>query len=65
MASDGAPQPRCPDTGLAVPECSCTGCLEAMLREHRPTLLAEQIRVTRMRDSDREEPGETPRREAA
>jgi hypothetical protein len=36
-----------------------------MLREHRPTLLAEQIRVTRMRDSDREEPGETPRREAA
>jgi hypothetical protein len=53
--------PSCPDTGLTVPECSCKRCLEAMLREFRPTLLAAEIKVTRARDAG-EKP---PRREAA
>ena len=29
----------CPETGLAVPECSCKRCLETMLREFSPDLL--------------------------
>lgn len=59
MAKDGAREPSCPATGLAVPECSCSSCLEAMLRELHPELLAGEIRVTRSA-------GDTPeRREAA
>jgi hypothetical protein len=61
VATAGAGKPRCPDTGLAVPECSCKRCLEAMLREFRPAVLAEEIRITRM--PGREEPPR--RREAA
>ena len=36
VASSGAGKPSCPETGLAVPECSCKRCLEAMLREFSP-----------------------------
>jgi hypothetical protein len=36
-----------------------------MLREHRPTLLAEQIKVSRLPKPGREEPGGATRREAA
>jgi hypothetical protein len=45
----GVAKPRCPETGLNVPECSCTRCLEAMLREVQPTLLEAEIKVTRLR----------------
>lgn len=34
----------CPNTGLAVPECSCGPCLQAQLREHMPALLAAKPR---------------------
>ena len=51
VASSGAGKPKCPDTGLAVPECSCRRCLEAMLREFRPALLAEEISVTRFAET--------------
>lgn len=34
-------------TGLWVPECSCHGCLERMLRELAPELLAGEIRISR------------------
>jgi hypothetical protein len=33
---------------LAVPECSCTRCLEAMLREFHPAVRPEDIRITRV-----------------
>jgi hypothetical protein len=44
----GARKPTCPDTGLTVPECSCSRCLEAMLREMQPALLESEIKVTRL-----------------
>jgi len=53
---------RCPETGLSVPECSCKRCLEIMLREFSPDLLAGEMRITRAADR-RSEPGE--HREAA
>lgn len=31
----------CPQTGLAVPECSCQRCIEEQLREFQPQLLRE------------------------
>jgi hypothetical protein len=52
VATDAGGKPTCPQTGLAVPECSCDHCLEAMVREHRPALLAEQIRVKRVTKPD-------------
>jgi len=55
---------RCPDTGLAVPECSCKRCLEAMLAEFRPGLRSGEFTVTRLRDARQEEPG-GEQREAA
>jgi Holliday junction resolvase RusA-like endonuclease len=30
------PSPRCPDTGVTRPECSCRPCLEALMTEHGP-----------------------------
>jgi hypothetical protein len=53
VASDGAGKPRCSKTGLAIPECSCGRCLEAMLRQHSPTLLASEIVVIAMRHPER------------
>ena len=53
----------CPETGLSVPECSCKRCLEIMLREFSPDLLAGEMRITRAADLPRSEPGE--HREAA
>ena len=53
----------CPDTGLAVPECSCRRCLETMLAEFSPELLVGEIRITRTDPPKRPDPGE--RREAA
>ncbi len=61
MAAAGARKPTCSETGLTVPECSCKRCLEQMLREFRPALLAEEIRVSRAGEPD--EP--TQRRQAA
>jgi hypothetical protein len=57
-------KPSCPETGLTVPECSCTRCLEAMLREVQPTLLEEEIRVTRLVPADPDERGGEHRRAA-
>jgi hypothetical protein len=54
---------RCPDTGLAVPECSCKRCLEAMLREFHPHFLTGEIKVTRLERSDGKP--DSGRREAA
>ncbi|HEX5956298.1 MAG TPA: hypothetical protein VFY37_10210 [Solirubrobacterales bacterium] len=31
-----------------MPECSCTRCLEAMLREFHPAVRPEDIRITRV-----------------
>jgi len=56
---------RCSETGLAVPECSCSTCLEMMLREFGPALLAEEIKITRLTGSGEDEPGAAERREAA
>ncbi|MGH2950927.1 MAG: hypothetical protein ACRDKX_02650 [Solirubrobacterales bacterium] len=52
----------CPDTGLAVPECSCRRCLEAMVREFSP--LRGEIKVTRLARRRPGEPG-AERRPAA
>ncbi len=46
MAIERAVDRRCPETGLAVPECSCKRCLELMLREFSPEIVGE-VRVTR------------------
>ncbi|HEX2468096.1 MAG TPA: hypothetical protein VHJ54_07820 [Solirubrobacterales bacterium] len=37
----------CWRTGLAVPECCCPACVEAMLRRFQPALLPDEIRITR------------------
>jgi len=37
----------CPHTGLTIPECSCSACLEAQMRRHRPNGAGAEIRVTR------------------
>jgi len=31
---------HCSHTGITVPECSCRSCLEALIAEHMPSLLA-------------------------
>ena len=49
---------KCPETALSVPECSCKRCLELMLREFSPDLLAGEMRVTRVQprpDSEQRE----------
>lgn len=61
MGDEGSGSPRCPDTDLAVPECSCKRCLEAMLHRFSPHLLTGEFRVRRLRARD--EPPE--HREAA
>lgn len=58
MEGEGVIGPRCEQTGLSVPECSCSACLESMLAEFSPDLLAGEIRVTRLAA---ERPGERPR----
>ena len=30
---------NCPNTGIAVPECSCRSCLQALIERHMPSLL--------------------------
>lgn len=30
---------NCPNTGITVPECSCTACLQALIERHMPSLL--------------------------
>jgi len=62
VAIERAGERRCPETGLAVPECSCKRCLETMLRALSPDLIAGEIKVTR--NLPRAEPGKR-RREAA
>ncbi len=66
VASEGVGRPSCPETGLAVPECSCRTCLETMLREFGPAILAEEIRIHRAGERrDGDEPGTAEHREAA
>ena len=61
---EGNPGGRiCPETSLAVPECSCKRCLETMLREFSPDLLTGELTVARTLPRRRRSPGE--RREAA
>lgn len=31
----------CPNTGIGIPECSCTPCLRAQIERHMPSLLEE------------------------
>ncbi|MQA74798.1 MAG: hypothetical protein GEU88_10740 [Solirubrobacterales bacterium] len=62
--AQGDGKPKCAETGLTVPECSCQRCLEAMLREFRPTLLADEITITKA-GRDRREGPDAGRREAA
>jgi phosphoribosyl 1,2-cyclic phosphodiesterase len=54
---------RCPETGLAVPECSCKRCLETMLREFSPDLIEGEIKITR--SLPRRRPDQGDRSEAA
>ena len=37
----GSTMPRCPHTGLSVPECCCRHCCEEQLRRYAPWLLRE------------------------
>jgi hypothetical protein len=37
----------CPRTGITIPECSCSACLEAQIRRHRPAAGEPEIRITR------------------
>jgi hypothetical protein len=52
VAEERIGDPRCPETGLTVPECSCADCLEAMLREFSPELLTGEFKVTRLASDD-------------
>ena len=38
-AADPESSNRCPETRLAVPECSCESCLTRLMRTHAPSLL--------------------------
>jgi hypothetical protein len=38
---------RCPNTGLAVPECSCRRCCVELLRRHAPELAEHLHRAGR------------------
>lgn len=57
VATEGAGKPTCAQTGLAVPECSCDRCLETMLREYSPALLAAEIRVIAAHQTHGDDPG--------
>jgi hypothetical protein len=37
----------CPHTGLTIPECSCSVCLEAQMRRHRPNGTEAEISISR------------------
>jgi hypothetical protein len=37
----------CPHTGLTIPECSCSVCLEAQMRRHRPNGTEAEVSITR------------------
>lgn len=37
----------CPHTGLTIPECSCSVCLEAQMRRYRPNGTEAALTVTR------------------
>jgi hypothetical protein len=43
----------CPHTGLTIPECSCSVCLEAQMRRHRPNGAEAEIRITRSARTER------------
>jgi hypothetical protein len=47
VALRGSGKAICPHTGLAVPECSCRDCLEAMVRRFHRGLLGGPIKITR------------------
>ena len=38
----GSTMPRCPHTGLSVPECCCRACCEEQLRRYAPWLLRRE-----------------------
>ena len=61
VSSDRVGAVSCPDTGIAVPECSCRRCLEEMLRRFQPELLEGEIKITRLIPRNPED----PRRHAA
>ncbi len=65
VGSEGPREPRCSDTGLTVPECSCHRCLEAMLRELQPGLLTGEFQVSRVTGQLGDEPGTQEHRGAA
>jgi hypothetical protein len=37
----------CPHTGLTIPECSCSVCLEAQMRRHRSNGTEAEVSITR------------------
>ena len=36
---------KCPHTGLTIPECSCSGCLDEQIRRVMPVLLERSATV--------------------
>jgi hypothetical protein len=42
----GATMPRCPYTGLTIPECCCRRCCEEQLRRYAPWLLRREPEPT-------------------
>ncbi len=48
----------CPHTGLTVPECSCSVCLEAQMRRHRPNGTEAAVTVTRSARHEQSHTGE-------
>ncbi len=38
-----ASEPRCSSTELAIPECSCVGCLRELMQAHAPHLLEPEL----------------------
>jgi hypothetical protein len=43
----GSSMAICPHTGISIPECSCSVCLAALMRRHRPGIEEPEIRIVR------------------
>ena len=54
----------CPRTGLTIPECSCSACLERQVRSHRPEPPEAEIRIVRSDNGSSERRRSTPNKAA-
>jgi hypothetical protein len=56
--------PICPQTGISIPECSCSACLQEQVRRNMPALLGIEVRAIRTGGAVTERPGQRQGRAA-